>query len=144
MISKLSLLSKISAKKHPAITRRFAGSIDGRCSSGERLRVRRKSTATHRYIPGDPPTFHPPFPPSSFPAVLFFPHLERLSAARFGFFGRGTRRPHRRRRCAVAWRYTPCGDLANFASQLRAPTSALFSTTYQSPYHLQSYDSPGW
>ena len=65
---------------------RAAGSIVGHCSAYMRLHVYRKSTATRRYVPGDPSTsFHasPTSPPAAYaisiiPAFSYFPTFVRV------------------------------------------------------------------
>lgn len=75
---------------------RFAGSIDGRCSSDGWLRVRRKSTATRRYVPRWPSHLPPSFPSTAplcrrAPTPSFsFPTSGNDRCRLLGFFGRGT------------------------------------------------------
>lgn len=79
------------------ISARFAGSIDGRCSSGGWLRVRRKSTATRRYVLRWPSHLLPPSFPSTAPLCcrapspsFSFPTSKNDRCRLLGFFGRGT------------------------------------------------------
>lgn len=61
---------------------RAAGSIVGHCSPCMRLRVYRKSTATRRYVPGDPSTsFH--VAPTTSPVAYTITIISRFPLLRF-------------------------------------------------------------
>jgi len=112
-------------------------------SSGGWLQVHRKSTATHRYTSPLSPAWPSHHLPPSFPTTR--------SECPSPFPGSGDRRVSassvaeravptvRRRRCrAVAWRYTSCGDLANFTSLI---TAFPFPDVRSSPSRINSSPS---